>query len=469
MKITKILIIDDSPQEAGLIENELYKEGLKFSFKLVKTRKDFIQELRVFKPDLILSDYNLEDFSGLSALEIRNNNSPETPFIMLSNTYNDDLAIKSLTHGATDCVPKDVFGKLSHIVRRAVDEIEDRLEHEKVEKALIKNEEKLRKILDSSPEAIIVTNLNDDIYEFNQAALELYGTNSRDEIMGKNFRDLIVTQDRGRALKDIKKTLITGSSKFKEYNFLRKNATEIPVEISTSVLVDLAGKPNSFVSIVHDITEHKIAEEKIRKSLQEKEHLLREIHHRVKNNMQIISSLISLQSRMVYDKRDIRLFSETKDRVRTMGIIHELLYESVDISSVNFTEYVETLILEIRTSHKTPLNVKMDTKLDHVQLNIETALTCGLIINEIVTNALKHAFPDNRAGKITVILEKNKNELTLIISDNGIGMLEAALKNAKTFGLNLVDMLLKQLKAGLEFTGNNGTEFKIKFRELNYN
>ncbi len=469
MKITKILIIDDSSQEAGLIESELSKDGLKFSSKLVKTREDFIGELRLFKPDLILSDYILKDFNGLSALEIRNNNSPETPFIILNNTINDDSAIKSLQCGATDCVPKDGFSKLSHVVRRALDEIEDRMEHEKVEKELIKNEEKLRKILDSSPEAIIVTDLNGNIYEFNQAALGLYGIKSREEIMGKEFKDLIVARHRNRVLKDMKKTLITGSTTFKEYKFLKKDSVEIPVEISTSVLVGLTGKPNSYVSIVRDITEHKLSEEKIRKSLQEKENLIREIHHRVKNNMQIISSLISIQSRLVFDERDKNLFNETKNRVRTMGIMHELLYESMDISSVNFTEYVETLVLEIQTAHRGQAEIQIETKIDNITLNIETALTCGLIINEILTNSFKHAFPDNKTGKITLILENNQGELTMTLSDNGVGMQNIDLKKANTLGLQLIDMLTKQLKATMEFNANSGTEFKIKFYELNYN
>ncbi|NYB52200.1 MAG: sensor histidine kinase [Methanobacteriaceae archaeon] len=183
--------------------------------------------------------------------------------------------------------------------------------------------------------------------------------------------------------------------------------------------------------------------------------------------MQIISSLISLQSRLLHDERDKILLDNTRDRVRTMGIVHELLYKSVDISSVNFTEYVDTLISEI-LSHQNYPHVKNETKMDDVKLNIETALTCELIINEIITNSL-HAFPPDEKGRVNLTFKNNRDYLTLNLSDNGVGMKDADMENARTLGLRLVKMLIKQLKAELTLNHNNGTRFIIKFKELDYN
>lgn len=483
-KDLKILILEDSKSDANLIEHELINGGLEFTSRWVKARKNFIREFKEFKPDLVLSDFNFSDFDGISALEIRNDNSPETPFIFVSSTAGEDLAVETLRKGATDYVLKNNFFKLVPSVLRALDETEDRLRREETEKELLKNEEKLRKIFESPSDAIIITDLKGIITELNYATLNLLGFSSLNEILGMNFLDLLVERDRSRAKKNIR-SILYGFPEFHEYKCLKKDGQEVPVEIFTSVILDSSQTPISFVNITRDRTKAKLNEEKLRKSLREKEDLLREIHHRVKNNMQIISSLLNLQSEHVYDDRDAELFKTSQERVKTMGMVHGNAYKSKDLSSINFKEYIQNLAFELLSSRGAGPNIILKTDIANISLNIETAIPCGLIINELMTNCLKHAFPetensedlnetlsctddDGEVIKIELQLG-DKGHITLIVSDNGVGLPEDLdFRKPKTLGFELVNILTSQLDGNIELERNNGTEFRITFDEMQY-
>jgi PAS domain S-box-containing protein len=476
IKITKILILEDSTSEVNSIKRTLSEEGMKFSSKLVKSKNDFLREMRDFHPDLILADYNLSDFDGLSALEIRNDNSPETPFIFIISTSKEDLAVETLKMGATDYVLRNNFSKLVPEVQRALDEIYDRLESEKREKELIEYQEKLVKIFESTPDAITVTDLNGNITEFNHAALELHGFKSRDELLNKNFLDLIVARDKSKLDKNVIFALFKGSTGFNEYNCLKMDETEVSVEISTSLISDSSGKPVFFVSITRDMTEHKIAEEKLKKSLmekesllEEKENLLKEIHHRVNNNMQIITSLLNLQIDQVQEEETKVVLKDSRSRVKSMAMIHEKLYNSNDLSHINFKEYTESLVSDIFYTY----GVRMGTiqtilDLEDIETNMETAIPLGLIINELVTNSVKHAFPDCE-GKLTLKLNSFEDKMKLTVADSGIGLpTDIDPENSETLGFQLVNSLLNQLEGDLKLDRSNGTKYKIIFKELNY-
>ena len=182
----------------------------------------------------------------------------------------------------------------------------------------------------------------------------------------------------------------------------------------------------------------------MRTSLGEKEILLKEIHHRVKNNLQIIYSLLSLQSDHIQDELILDMFRDSKHRVRTMVLIHEKLYRSQDLSKIDFGEYVNALTTDLLNSYAlsfSALNLK--TRVDGVHLSVDTAVPCGLIVNELVTNCLKYAFPDAQEGEINIELQKNGgDEFTLIVGDNGIGFpKEFDFRNTDSLGLQLVNSL----------------------------
>lgn len=211
------------------------------------------------------------------------------------------------------------------------------------------------------------------------------------------------------------------------------------------------------------------AEKQIKKSLREKEVLLREIHHRVKNNMQIISSLLNIQIQYENLDETIEVLKESQGRVKSMSIIHEKLYQSSSLTNINFKDYVENLVLDIFYSYglvTSPIESVME--IEDISLNIDTAIPLGLIINELVTNSVKYAFPSDE-GQIKIKLVSKQDQLILTIEDNGIGISEDIdIENSKTLGLKLVHTLTDQLEGKLELKADNGTQFNLFFRELDY-
>ncbi len=226
------------------------------------------------------------------------------------------------------------------------------------------------------------------------------------------------------------------------------------------------------VHILSDITEWKRAEEKINASLKEKEVLLREIHHRVKNNLQIISSLLNLQSGYIQDQRALDLFKECQTRVRSMSLIHERLYQSESLSNIKFSEYVKILIDDLFHSYGVDTN-NVSYSLDVIDqpIKIDTAIPCGLIVNELISNSLKYAFPGQhllkKKGKINIKLaQEDAGKFILEIADNGIGLPKGFdLRKAETLGLQLVATLVEQLDGKIEIKGNKGAVFTIRFEE----
>lgn len=213
------------------------------------------------------------------------------------------------------------------------------------------------------------------------------------------------------------------------------------------------------------------AEKAIKESLDEKEILLREIHHRVKNNMQIISSLLNLQSQHVEEAETLDILKESQGRVRSMAMIHEKLYQSPNFTKIDFKDYIEKLVSSLIYTYKVQKqDIKQVLEVRDVEMNIDTAIPCGLIINELVTNSLKYAFPTpDSEGIIQIELNQIEDQFKLIISDNGVGLpLDIQIEKSETLGLQLVNNLVKQLEGTLQIHRGNGTKFTIIFTELNY-
>ncbi|MFN6480396.1 PAS domain S-box protein [Nostoc sp. DedQUE07] len=220
------------------------------------------------------------------------------------------------------------------------------------------------------------------------------------------------------------------------------------------------------VAIQQDITEQKQAEEKIKASLKEKEVLLKEIHHRVKNNLGIVSSLLQMQCRRTQDPVVTAILRDSQNRIASIALVHEKLYRSEDLADIDFAQYIPDLTTHLFDSYNVSSSqIQLHIQVDNASLDIETAIPCGLIINELVSNALKYAFVGNRGGKIEVkFYQEPASTLTLIIRDNGVGLPENFdSKKTKTLGITLVQGLVKQLRGKLEIDSQQGTEFKITF------
>ncbi len=209
-----------------------------------------------------------------------------------------------------------------------------------------------------------------------------------------------------------------------------------------------------------------MSREMLESSLHEKELLLKEVHHRVKNNMQIVSSLINLQALKVRDEEHRMLYTETSARVRAMALVHEKLYMSENFARINFREYIRELAAGLMASfNAAPSRVKLEIGAENIEIGIDRAVPCAQIVNELISNSLKYAFPGERSGKIHIQFGKNGSEChRLVVSDDGIGIpAELDIMSAKTLGLQLVAGLVKQLRGTMEIDRTGGTRITIEF------
>lgn len=227
------------------------------------------------------------------------------------------------------------------------------------------------------------------------------------------------------------------------------------------------------IHILEDITEARRAEQSIRASLAEKEILLREIHHRVKNNLQVVSSLLKLQASAIRARADaptLEAFHESQNRIHSMSLVHERLYHTERLTNVDFHDYIQELVPELLQAYSVEDGqVVLHIDAQNVGLGIDQAIPCGLIVNELVSNSLKHAFPEGRRGKIEVVLRPyGTDQLELIVGDDGVGFpVSVDWRNTKTLGLRLVNTLTRQLNGEVELDQSGNTQFYIRFRRDN--
>ncbi len=280
---------------------------------------------------------------------------------------------------------------------------------------------------------------------------------------------------------DIKASQLYGTGKAPYLDiYLKVTETGEPVTFETfftpmkkyfRISVFSPGK-GQFATLFTDITEKKNAEEQIKASLREKEVLLSEIHHRVKNNMQVIISLLKLQSKNITDKQTLDMFKESQGRIKSMSLVHEKLYQTKSLADVDFKGYVKSLVNSLLRSYGTrPDKIELNLEIADVPLGLESAVPCGLIINELVSNSLKYAFPEERKGEIRVALNSiNEAEFMLEVSDNGIGIPEELdIRNTGSMGLHLVTILSEdQLHGKIELNRTGGTRFQIQFKKHTY-
>ena len=345
----------------------------------------------------------------------------------------------------------------------------DITESKRAEKTLQESEKKYRDLAELLPQTIFETDLNGNITFVNHIGHQIFVYTPEELNNGINMIQILVPEDRARAMKNNQRILNGEQLPFGEFTALKKDGTTFPIIVNTNLIIQ-EDKIIGLRGILVDITELKDAENKIKASLKDKEVLLREIHHRVKNNMQIISSLLNLQIDYLNDEDAVDVLKESQNRVKSMAMIHEKLYLSTDLTKINFVDYIQSLISNLFYSY----NVKKDhikpiLKIEDVNLNIETAIPCGLIITEIISNCLKYAFPNQMKGKIIISLKQVEDKFELIISDNGIGLPEDInINKIKTLGILLVKSLTEQIDGKISIHRKNGTQFNITFKELKY-
>jgi PAS domain S-box-containing protein len=362
----------------------------------------------------------------------------------------------------------------------------DITERKKAEEALAESEQKFRDIFNNTTDAIHIHEINPDstpgrFTDVNEVACLMLGY-TREELLAKTPLEITTDYHDPPLEKIFEDQRTLGMARF-ETEHRKKDGTIIPVEVNTHV-VTIQGR-NVMLGVVRDMTEHKRAEallrdfnkeleqqvksqtEEINASLQEKILLLREIHHRVKNNLQIIISLVNLQMRKIDDEQLRQVMQETQNRVRAMSLVHEKLYQSTDIGRINLADYTRFLATQLFTFYGVnSRHVQLQIDIGQIMLDINTAIPAGLVINELVSNALKHAFPDNRPGLLAIAAHEEGGTIHLTIRDTGVGMQPGFnWRESPSLGFRLVTSLVDQLNGTIEkLPGPEGTGFAIAIR-----
>lgn len=345
---------------------------------------------------------------------------------------------------------------------------EDITKRKGVENRIAKSEKKYRELADLLPQTVFETDTNAKLTFMNVYGFEMFGYSQKHLEDGLNILELIIEEERAISRDKITEVL-KGNSSGDEYTAKRKDGTLFPIIIHSNPIFN-RDIFEGFRGIIVDISDIKDAEEKIMASLKDKEVLLQEIHHRVKNNMQIISSLLSLQANYTDSDEVAEILKESRGRVKSMAMIHEKLYHSQNIGKLNMAEYLNNLVRDIVRSYSShSIDIIMDVDVENINLNIDTAIPMGLMVNELVSNSVKYAFPNNN-GTISLKLKYVDDYYLLSVSDNGVGFPENFnIDESSSLGLKLVKSLAIQLEGELLIKTKNETSFVLKFKELNYN
>jgi len=403
------------------------------------------------------------------------------------NRYEDrPLEIADGRHINVEFVSTSYIVDNKKVIQCRIRDITDR---KRVEQALKESEERYNSLfINNYSVSLLIDPDTGMIVDANDAACQYYGY-SKEQLTAMGIFD-VNRLPKEKVVRDLMHAKDAGAKHFFSTHFLA-NGERRNVEVFSGPIA-MKGKP-LFYSIIHDITDRKRAEaeiqllnatleqrvrdrtqelehatETIRASLDEKVILLREVHHRVKNNLQIIISLTNLQMRQIDDNQLKQVMVETQNRVRAMSFVHEKLYQSEDLSHIDISDYTRYLVTQLFASYSVnsqQVSLNLDSK--KIMLNIDTAIPVGLIINELVSNSLKHAFPDGRKGEISIAIQREDHTLTILFKDNGIGIPEDFdWRNTTSLGLQLVITLVDQLDGTIELDRSSGTMFTIVVKEM---
>ncbi len=487
----KILVVDDNEDSRYFLESLL--KGNDYEVISVTNGKEGLERLRNDDINLIVSDILMPVMDGYQFCRAVKKDSrwKPLPFIFYTATYTDSKDKQlALDMGADLYIRKPSEPEeFIQIIRKVIEEarkgkmvLKQKKQNEEKEIFKLYSERLVKKLeqkmldLEASEEKYrnLFENVNDVVFSMDKEGrftaancrTELFGYKPED-VIGKHFTELltpkskIIGQEHFSKAQESKKNI---SSRY-EVEVANKDGSVSVGELSISSVFE-GEKFKGRFGILRDITQRKEAEEQTRRDLETRNVLLKEIHHRVKNNMQIIVSLLRLQSLFNKEEHTKKIFKDTQSRIQSMAIIHDALYKSGDLARIDMRDYVQrsaTHIFSLYEIDPNRIELKIDT--GKIFIDVTTGVPCGLIINELVSNAVKHAFPGKRRGVIEIKLYKTKTgKTTISVKDNGIGLPdEIDFKKPKTMGLQLINDLSKQLNGTLRVYRKKGLRVTLDF------
>jgi PAS domain S-box-containing protein len=341
----------------------------------------------------------------------------------------------------------------------------DITERKEMEKELKESEQRFRTIFDNAVDGMLLADPESKKFFLgNKAICQMLGY-SQEEIKNLGVMDIHPEEDLPFVIGQFESQKNQEITLAKDILLRRKDGSVFYTDINSAIVT--LTKKEYLMGIFRDITERKRVEDQVRVSLKEKEVLLKEIHHRVKNNLAVVQSLLNLQAGKIKDPQAQEAFKESRDRIRSMALVHEKLYQSPDLAHIDMADYLRDLSTRLfYSSQVSPDKVKLKLEMEGVQIGINTAVPMGLILNELISNALKHAFPGGREGKIRVGLARvDGGMIRLTVENNGIGFPEEVdFRKAKSMGFQVVTALVEQLGGTIEMKRDKGTVFTITFR-----
>jgi PAS domain S-box-containing protein len=460
MEKKRILIVDDevliADQLAAFLESRGYATMRTGSGeKTIRMLEDG------FHPDLILMDIDLGRgrMDGTETAR-RVYQICDVP-VVFHSCHSDEATInktKSVSkYGIIDKVPGNEVFLLATI--------EMAFSLHEANRKLRESEERFRSLFENSALGIYRTTPGGRILLANVTLVRMLGYESFEELATRNLEEngFEPSYPREQFRRIIERD---GEVRGLESAWKRRDGKIIYVRESAKAVRDgTSGTAAFYEGTVEDITGKKQVKEQIQKALAEKDLLLRELQHRIKNNMAVISSLLSLEMRSTSNPETVRVFSEARGRIKSMTQIYDTLSRSDNLKSVDFREYIQSLVKELFKSYNVHSRVKLDIQVDDVHIDLKKAIPCGLIMNELISNALKYAFPKGRPGKVGIVLQKKgRNQVEMIVRDDGVGFtIPFNRKNPKTMGLRIVWMMVDQIDGHLSVIKGKGTGFRITF------
>jgi len=460
----RVLILSDRSDHIEAIVPELRKAGFDPECLRVDTASEYAASLN-WPPDVILADSNVPSISAPRALELlRQPHFGDIPFIVLSQASREDVAIAMLGKGATDYVLQDRPARLGPAVRRALHEAKLREDIRRAQQALRASDVRFSSFMNNSQTLAFIKDQTGRILYINNTCEQIWGMTLADcfgktnhQIWSAEIADRLCANDSAVIERDQSSQLVEEVS--------LKNGFTVTMLTFRFPFADGDGK-RLLGGVSVDISEQIRTQKALSSALAAKELLLKEVHHRVKNNLQVISSLLSMQAQSLQDLAAARSLQDSQERVQCMALIHERLNRDGEPDRLDFREYAATLARDLFYSYAVDSErIRLRFELQPISLGLNQAIPCGLILNELLTNSLKHAFPNERPGEILVKLTwAHHQPVKLTVADDGVGLpVEFDWKESQSLGLRIMNILGRQLDGTVQRETGPGTVFSLAF------